>query len=229
MKLTARPLAGLLLAFMALGSVAPSHAEFVDFVAEGTVDSVLDFHRTLDGSVARRVPMRAIVSYDTAAPGEEISDTQNWYRPLVPPSLLRFEVGTYSIEVPDYRIAVLDDFFGTSDSYGLRSHDGFPFPGLPGVWIGVIAVGFEDPTGTIFQGTGLPTTPPVLADFENAQITLQACLDSEITSSGFCPGNPAIRVIASVIAIPEPAAAMIGVSAMVALAGVAIGRGRPLR
>jgi hypothetical protein len=170
-------LAALLL--VAVGSMQQAEAAIIviDFTAE--VIDVVDDGNYLDGTVQVGDPITGSYLYDSTAPDANPEPTIGDYYYTKPPSGITVRAGRFQFRTDptnvDFQIEIENDFptyFGTGpafeDAYQVRSRNNISQPPMPDdVIVRDIFWSLVDPTATALSSAALPTTPPVLADWQS--------------------------------------------------------------
>ena len=212
-----------------VGLAQPAGAALVTWVFGGTVGYFLDSHGVLDGSVGTGTPFDASITYETdlvdAVPADP---TVGDYHQSVPPGALVAHVGSYTIAVPMMRIIVYDDYVYMAqpayDQIDFNTSAPFSFPGVSGAQIDQADIGLLGTDTSALSSDAPPPSPPALSAFDPSSrfFTLLGCIEAE-TSSGYC-NTDSIEISAHLTSLPEPAEALRGGVAAVALAGLAARR-----
>ena len=212
-----------------VGLAQPAGAALVTWVFGGTVGFFLDSHGVLDGSVGTGTPFDASITYETdLVDGVPADPTVGDYHQSVPPGAFVAHVGSYTIAVPMMRIIVYDDYVYMAepayDQIDFNTSAPFSFPGVSGAQIDQADIGLLGADTGALSSDAPPASPPALAGFEASSrfFSLLGCIDTE-TSSGYC-NTDSIEISAHLTSLPEPAEALRGGVAAVALAGLAARR-----
>lgn len=213
-----------------LASWAPSaRAVTVEFAFGGYVQSVLDTHGVLDGSIAMGTRLRGSARYDSALvdffPAEpEFGE----YAQPIPPGSFVVQLGSYTLSPPSpLRLGILNDFpVGETlvESFGWSFQGGaFPVPGAPGASFNLVDFRMDSPGTFTFATDALPTAPLDIADFPNREITrfaITGCLDVEL-SDFFCVPDETIAIYGIIDTVPEPQGVAGALAALAALRAIA--------
>jgi hypothetical protein len=222
-----------LAAAIVLGPGSAADADSVDFACGGVIQSVVDTHGVLDGSIVPMGRIRCQVHYETpgvdAFPGDP--DLGSYFQ-NPPTGQLRVEIGSYVLEVPmsiPVRFGVLDDWSGGSsepfrDSFSWSMEGAnFPFPETPDSVLEQLRFAMDTLDTSALTSDALPPAPLDIADFPNPEIrrfAITGCRAAELSGT-FCVPTPTIAIHGIIDTVPEPGAAASGLACLGVLSALA--------
>src|SRR5262245_32471026 len=196
-----------LLAALALSSAVTGTAQVVSFNFTGTIQQVDDPAALLPGDITVGLPYSGTVTYNTLQVQDVLPlDPSNGLYLFQGPSAGEFSMnvtlGSHVISVnpgpslPNYIQAFLGDVDDLLD-YGAREAllDGANPPGDLFEWSANVSL--RDSTATVLASDALPTSSPVLGDFNNPVFYFETLGPNNYSFSG---------AIISISPVPEPAA-----------------------
>jgi hypothetical protein len=200
-----------------------AQAEPVTLHVQGAVDSVVDSHGLLDGSILVGTRLSAVLRYDTSRPDALADPSLGIYTESIPPGEFAIDVGNYAIDVPArVLLLVYDDYAIGNESFESFSvrYEGatFAVPGTPGASFDSLIFRIDAADTTAFASDALPESID-FDDFPNRSLTrfgIEGCLDGELV--GFTCSPRSIQIYGVIDAVPESdrsAAAIAAIGALV--------------
>lgn len=195
---------------------APGRADFVSFEFGGLIQSVLDTHGVLDGSIVPAGRIHGRVQYDANDTDLQADPGFGSYMQNPPVGQLRVDIGSYTLEVPadiPVRYSILDDWrFDPSDplldsfAWSMEGN-AFPFPGTPSSVVNIMWMILDTHDTTVLASDSLPPEVLDISDFPNQEIRrfgITGCLTSELDGY-FCDPEESIEIFGIIDMLPEPA------------------------
>ena len=210
---------------VAIAMAPAARAATVAFSFGGVVQTVLDSHGVLDGSITPGSRLSGQARYETELTDLEAGATMGRYLQPVPPGSFSFDLGSYHVVVPSFlTLLVYDDFFSGRDTFAWR-HEGatFPIPGVPGASFNLVSVDLDTTNDGVLTSDALPSAPLDLADFPDPDVTrfgITGCLDTELDDF-FCVPDETIAIYGVIDTLPEANATAAAFAALATLACLA--------
>jgi hypothetical protein len=164
-----------------------------DYTGTGLLESRIKVGDTITG----------VIIYDLSTPDSDPGARRGFYEHNAPPAGITLMVcGLVFMTDPEnveFSVTVDNDFCTVADCYDafrIESRNNLPLPS--GVSVGPISINFYDGSSNAFSSTALPTTAPVLEDWEIWPIDISCSLGREPVFVIGCR-------LTSAVLIPEPA------------------------
>jgi hypothetical protein len=192
--------------FMLLLSFTPVRAEIIKIGLTGLVDYVNDPYNLLEGKVSIDNLIIGYYTYDTAtpdtSPATDVGDYFHYSMPCGVVLNLEDFVFTTDFNNVKFLMEMVNDYQGQPrDNYLIRSYNNLFL--YNGVDVDHISWQLDDYGGTALSSTALPTTAPVLSDWDYNTLYISGgiggtppCFDEAFHIQGY---------VTSVYLIPEPA------------------------
>jgi len=151
-------------------SVPAAQATLITIAIEAEVDYVADYGNYLEGKIIPGDIITGTYTYDSTTPDSSPLDpVQGNYWHYAPPSGIYLTVGGFDFHTDptnvEFHIAIRNDIQPTGeDIYALVSYNNLPLSN--GTPVDYISWQLYDSTGHALPTDALPTTPPVLTDWE---------------------------------------------------------------
>jgi hypothetical protein len=180
----------------------PSFAEakLVPIAFTGEVTRVSETRNSLEGRINVGDMITGIYVYDSSTPDSDPSLHTGLYEHFLPPCGITLTAGgfVFTTDPTDvqFYVGVANDFFtivGIHDAFTLRSYKNLPLSN--GVEVYSIGLGFWDPSAGVLSSDALPTTAPVLDDWQAAGLAIGG-IGRTYTFSAH---------LTSAVLVPEPA------------------------
>ena len=199
----------------------PAEAALVPIAITAEVTYVGDSHGLLEGRVNVGDLITGVYIYDSSTPDSEPTEHKGVYKHYAPPAGITLTVGGF-VFMTDPDNIVFTVWIGNdsppglggcwSDGYGLMSKKNLPLPN--GTWLHHIRLGLSDCSHSALSSDTLPTTAPVLDDWD--------LTDADIAFGGQRGSRgPSFHIdghLTSAALIPEPATfALLGIGTLVLL------------
>jgi hypothetical protein len=150
-----------------IGTANFASAQLITIGIEATVTSFSDSNNLLQGKVAVGSIITGTYTYDTNTPDTNPATYAGLYRHYSPPYGLQLSVGGFTFmsdpNNTEFSVGIANNNQGL-DNYGVGSTYNLPL--FNGVEVDVIYWQLDDYSGTVLSSTDLPTTPPVLSDWD---------------------------------------------------------------
>jgi hypothetical protein len=167
---------------------------------EAVVDSVMDDGNYLEGKINPGDTITGFYIYESTTPDSSPLDTVvGHYYHYAPPAGILLTVGGFEFMTDPnnikFEMLIVNDNPSGHDIYAFGSSNNLPLSN--GVTVGDISFQLNDPTGSVFSSDALPTTAPVLDDWQE-----------NILNIGGGPGGhgQSFGILGHVTsAVPEPA------------------------
>jgi hypothetical protein len=144
-----------------------ANAKLVTIEIEAVVDSVDDDHGVLEGKIKTGDIITGWYSYDTSTPDSNPSISEGRYLHYTPPYGIFLSVGGFNFETDpanvDFLVEITNDY-PPNDGYFLLSYSNIPLSS--DVVVDYIFWHLYDPMGSALSTDALPTTPPVLDEWQ---------------------------------------------------------------
>ncbi len=183
-----------ILAVIMFLSIFPAQAALITIEIEAIVDSVDDKDNYLEGQISPGDTITGFYIYDTDTPDTSPYSYIGHYQHYDAPAGISLSVGGFDFrtnpENIDFLVGIVNDGTSGDDGYWLVSYNNLPLSN--GTLVDSIVWQLNDPTGSAISSAALPTSAPVLEDWQSiVGLRLE--------------GDRAFLVIAHVTsAIPEP-------------------------
>jgi hypothetical protein len=148
-------------------SALPAQAELITIEITAEVDSVLDGGgRLLEGRINIGDIITGTYTYDSDTQDSNPSSTVGSYWHYAPPAGISLTVGGFEFQTDPANLRFLVGIGNdsTSDSYILGSNSNLPLSN--GTLVSFIVWQLVDPTATALSSDALPTTPPILGQWQ---------------------------------------------------------------
>jgi hypothetical protein len=188
-------------------SFTPIKAEIIQIGLTGLVDYVDDPYNLLGSGVTEGAQITGFYIYDSETPDSEPSVEFGIYKHTSTPYIMSLTIGSLIFQTNptnvDLVIGLTNNYSGGSwDSYGVTSYNNLTLDN--GVSIDRLHWQLDDYSGTALSSDALPTTPPVLSQWQSNQLSVRGGMypfppDGTKTLFGI-NGH-----VTSVYLIPEPA------------------------
>jgi len=175
------------------------------FEFRAVVTDLSDFYGLLDRAISVGDTIEGFYSYDPSTPDADANPAVGDYEHFVSPYGIEVDAGGFQFRTDpanvDFLVELANDVSST-DSYLLRSYNNLPLSN--GMLVDQVSWQLDDPTGTALSGDALPTSAPVLGEW-------QSVLGMRL--EGTDPGDPghAYLVEADVVSITRCASQQVGV------------------
>jgi len=178
----------------------PAKAALITIAIKATVDyvnSVANYY--LEGQISPGDIITGTYTYESTTVDTNPSSGVGDYEHYTKPCGIRLTVGGFVFQTdPDsfmFLLEIINDYTsgGLHDAYGLISYNNLELSN--GTPVSSISWWLEDPTANALSSTDLPTTAPVLSDWQSE---IGLCLD--VGRSGGIVSH-----VTSAVVIPEPA------------------------
>jgi len=152
-------------------SVPPAEAALITIEITAEVDSVRDEANYLDGQINVGDIITGTYTYDSDTTDSNPLSTLGRYEHYAPPCGISLSVGGFDFETDttnvDFLVAIANNYAsgGIQDGYLLISYNNLPLSN--GTLVDLISWQLDDPTATALSSDALPTTPPVLDDWQS--------------------------------------------------------------
>ena len=158
-----------ILAVVMLFGACPVRAALITIEIEAVVDSVEDQGNYLEGQINPGDTITGFYIYESTTPDSSPLVTLGRYEHSTPPHGIFLSVGGFDFETDpanvDFVLGIVNDGTSGDDSYWLISYNNLPLPN--GTLVDQISWQLDDPTGNALSTTELPTTAPVLEDWQS--------------------------------------------------------------
>jgi hypothetical protein len=147
-----------------------AEASLITIEIEAVVDSVMDEGNYLEGKVNPGDTIMGFYIYDTSTPDTNPSLYVGDYEHHTPPCSISLTVGGFEFKTDptnvDFLVEIINDSTsgGLHDAYGLISYHNLPLSN--GSSVDEISWWLTDLSATALSSTELPTTAPVLEDWQ---------------------------------------------------------------
>jgi len=154
----------------------PVQASLVTIQITAEVDSVYDDYGYLEGEIKPGDIISGFYIYESTTPDSSPSATIGRYEHLTPPYGIYLTVGGFDFETNTGNVAFRIDIInngttgGLHDGYGLISYNNLPLSN--GTSVDTILWWLEDTSATALSSDALPTTAPVLEDWQTNQLNI---------------------------------------------------------
>jgi hypothetical protein len=167
----------LVVVVVAHGPMGRAEAGVITIALTAEVELVDDPGGFLGGAIGVGDTIQGVYRYESTTPDTNPLPTVGDYRHTTPPFGITLQVGGLVFRTDpsniDFLVEIANDHLGDPrDNYLLRSYNNLfdvsvptPSPELPVT--NHISWQLDDPTATAISSTELPTTPPVLADWQS--------------------------------------------------------------
>jgi hypothetical protein len=150
---------------------APVKATLITIEIEGVVDSVRDTGNYLEGKIKTGDIITGFYTYESTTPDSSPLDpVVGHYYHYNPPAGISLTVGGLNFKTDpaniNFLVGVGND--GPSDIYWLVSYNNLALSNGTSVYS--ISWQLNDPTGSVFSSDALPTTAPVLDDWQSGNL-----------------------------------------------------------
>jgi hypothetical protein len=179
----------------------PAQATLITIQIEGVVDNVMDAGNYLEGKIKPGNIITGFYTYESTTPDSNPIPQVADYLHHAAPCGISLTVGGFDFKTDpanvDFLVEIINDYTsgGLQDNYGLISYNNLPLSN--GVSVDSIYWRLTDLSATALSSTELPTTAPVLEDWQLNHLRLDGVKD-------------AFHISAHVTsAIPEPATALL--------------------
>jgi hypothetical protein len=171
----------------------PAEAALITIQIEGVVDSVWDEYNYLEGKIKPGDLITGFYTYESTTPDSRPSVTVGRYEHSTPPHGIFLTIGGFNFETDtsnvDFRIDIINNGTtgGINDGYGLISYNNLPLSN--GTLVYGISWWLYDLTGSALSSDALPTTTPVLEDWQINLLRLYGekgriyIIDAHVTSA----------------------------------------------
>jgi hypothetical protein len=145
----------------------PAQAELVTIQIEGVVDSVSDDYGYLEGKIKPGDIITGFYTYESTTPDSNPLSYVGDYLHHASPCGISLTVGGFEFKTDPANVYFLVEIVNSvwGDNYSVKSNDNLPLSN--GVWVGLISWQLDDPTGNALSSDVLPTTAPVLDDWQS--------------------------------------------------------------
>jgi hypothetical protein len=166
----------------------PVQASLVTIQITAEVDSVYDAGNYLEGKIKPGDLITGFYTYEFTTPDSNPSTIVGHYWHYSPPAGISLTVGGLNFKTDPANVNFLVGVGNNdpSDIYWLVSYNNLALSN--GTSVDTIGWQLEDPTGTVFSSDELPTTAPVLEDWQSNVLHIYGVKDafhifSEVTSA----------------------------------------------
>jgi hypothetical protein len=169
----------------------PAHATPITIQIEAVVDSVWDHGNYLKGRISPGDIITGYYTYESTTPDSSPLDpVVGRYYHNSPPAGISLTVSGFDFRTNPSSVAfdvrIVNDNPSGQDIYALNSFNNLPPSN--GVTAEIITWQLNDPTGTVFSSDALPTTAPVLDDWQINHLQLLSwgtpyIVDAHVTSA----------------------------------------------
>jgi hypothetical protein len=148
------------------GCLKDVRAEPITIRIRGHVTDVLDMGGVLDGSVTPGTPFTGRYTFDPATTDSNPDPTVGDYSHNAPPAGFRVEAGSYVFETDPGNVNVLIEVVNRgTDNFLVRSYNNLRVG--PNLIVEPFDWQLDDPSGTALASDALPTTPPLLSQWQS--------------------------------------------------------------
>jgi hypothetical protein len=173
--------------------VPRSQAALITIQIEAVVDTVDDDGNYLEGKISPGDTITGYYAYESTTTDTNPSIYVGDYEHSSSPYGIFLSVGGFDFETDlsnvDFVVEIINDFTsgGLHDSYGLLSYNNRNISG--GASVKEISWWLTDTSASALLSTNLPTTPPVLTDWQLNQLRLEGekdnffLIDAHVTSA----------------------------------------------
>jgi hypothetical protein len=182
-------------------SFTPIKAEIITIGLTGLVDYVDDPYNLLQGSVSVDNPITGYYTYESTTPDTNPSSTVGDYWHYSAPAGVSLTVGGYTFKTDLSDVKFLMEVVNnhsSMDNYLFGSYNNLSLSN--GVPVMHVSWQLDDYSGTALSSTDLPTTAPVLADWQYDYLHLSGGYSEPVKQEFLITGH-----VISVQLIPEPA------------------------
>ena len=184
--------------------VSPAEAKLVPIAITAEVTSVWENFGSLEGRINVGDLITGVYVYDSSTLDSDPSENRGRYDHYAPPAGITLTVGGFVFMTdPDnveFIIHIANDMhgiWGSLDRYGFESRNNLSLPnGFP---VGSISLSRQNFSAGVFSSDALPTTAPVLDDWEPGKLTMSGGGRTYVVESR----------LTSAVLIPEPATMML--------------------
>ncbi len=149
--------------------VPRARATLITIEITAVVDSVDDQGNYLEGQIEVGDIITGTYTYESTTPDSNPSSYIGHYWHYDPPAGISLMVGGFDFRTDpgniEFLIGIVNDGTSGDDSYWLISYNNLPLSN--GTLVDSIGWQLNDPTGNALSSTDLPTTPPVLDDWQS--------------------------------------------------------------
>jgi len=143
-------------------------AEIIEINITAEITGVDDPDGLLNGQLSVGSIISGSYIYDSDTPDSSPAPDYGRYLHYSPPYGISLSGGGFTFQTdPDnveFLVGIANGYIGIEDGYLLRSYNNLPL--YDNVSVGHISWQLDDSTGTALSSTALPTTPPVLEDWD---------------------------------------------------------------
>ena len=190
-------------------SVNSLEATIITINLTAEIAEVYDISGLLEGNVNVGDTITGSYTYDSSTPDSNPLETIGSYEHFNAPYGVTLSVGGFVFQTDpdnvDFLVTILNDNNG-SDDYTFGSYNNLPLSN--GVGVSFISWALDDYTATALSSDALPTTPPVLEDWESiAGITItygpkgSSMIRAHVTSAVPEPGTVFLLGLGSLVLI----------------------------
>jgi hypothetical protein len=152
-----------------------AHAALITIGIEAVVDYVNDPDNLLEGKVNIGDIIIGSYAYDTSTPDTNPASDVGEYLHFSPPCGVLFMVGGFTFmsdpNNTNFGVGVTNNYQGLmQDYYGFGSRNNLSLSN--GVLVEYISWSLSDYSGTALSSTALPTTAPVLSDWDYSELNM---------------------------------------------------------
>jgi len=161
-------------------SALPARGTLITIEITAEVDAVADTYGHLEGNINVGDIITGTYIYESTTPDSSPSSRIGNYWHYGPPSGIFLAVGGFEFKTNPSNVVLfigVVDNYPPEDNYALISENNLPLAN--GTYVGGISWFLEDPAGNAISTDALPTTAPVLADWQSNFLTFGGGTDEE--------------------------------------------------
>jgi len=179
-----------------------AHAGFITIQITGEIDDVYDPHGYLEGKIEPGDIIKGFYTYETSIPDSSPMDpVQGNYWHYAPPAGIALTVGGFNFLTDPFniafRIVIRNNTPSGNDIYGVESSNILPLSN--GTQVDYISWSLKDHTVSALLSDALPTTVPVLDDWQENHLQIDNgryySIGATVTSSEIIPEPMAILLL----------------------------------
>jgi hypothetical protein len=167
-----------------------AQAELITIEIEGVVDKVWDEYNYLEGKIKVGDVMTGFYTYESTTPDSNPSAIGGRYEHHTPPYGIFLSVGGFNFQTDpanvDFLVEIVNGY-PPDDDYFVLSHNNIPLSN--GTSVDSISWWLYDLTGSALSSDALPTTAPVLEDWQSGNLLrlygerARYIIDAHVTSA----------------------------------------------
>jgi len=169
---------------------ACAQAEVITIAIEARVDAVTDTANVFGGAIQAGHTITGYYAYESTTPDTNPSSTYGAYWQTHVGCAISFTIAGFGFSTDgnemNWRVGIENDYH---DTYSIRSYNNLPLS--DGTPVESIYWQLEDSTGMALTNTDLPTTAPVLTDWDYNRLILETSrtfsIDAHVTKGEVVP------------------------------------------